>query len=550
MQCFAFKHSCISSISGGIKGAADVMSDQTNSEENMPHISYSYQAFEMNSPHSARTPSTICSASPINSETEEDVDDERPSENQMLELRNSEMVDILNEVESKVDGSRVTIEEWTCEKKNFVAEEANKVEVQEDAREALNRHRHNSPNEMLDRSFRSPGFRTVDFVKKDEEVGNLYRRHDVADSLSISEDESLVHLNETLQFLQDTKTPRLPTRVVQLAGRQDLAVPNKKQLQEAGNQNFKHVLVNQSEQFHPRVKDFLHDGNISLPIKLNSSDIDFIKAGDASLQKSNSLHGKDSSNLSVKALPIRGQTMDRMENSEINEQSENVQNGLFGLEKVSYSGSDLGAGDCLMNSSLQPKDKNIYSLTSSQQKSASESSVDSNSSSVDSLVLRYQKLRLQKDDTRQTGELMDVRQNLTAAPISASLDRSISSSNREGKSLQPRESTSSAGFNNSSTLDVFSEPTKKAADCFETPSLNRWVMLQDEDFADVRLLLDSSLTTSPNLNTSHRMSLQPGDYLMPSPLTDTVHSTEVSFARLNDSAINLLGEFLIYGVIW
>lgn len=557
------ENSCISSISGGFKGATDAMSDETNSEENTSHISYSYQAFETNSPHSAKTPSTICSASPISSESEQDADDDRPSESQMLEQRNSEMRGILknpkstmNDVGSKVDGSRVANEEGTREKKDAVTEEANEAEVQEDAYEELSRHRHNGQNEMVDRSFRSPGFRAVDFVGKDHEsVGNLYdnKRRDVADSLSMSEDGSLAHLNETLQFLRETKTPRLPNRVARLAGKRDLAVPNKKQLREAANQNFRHDLVTASEQFHPRVKDFLHDGNISLPVKLNSSDGDFIKAGDTSLR------GNDSSNLSAMSLPIRGQMKVGTGNGEVDEPSEIAQNGFSDLEKVSYSGSDLGAaGDCILNSSLQQKDRNTYSLTSSQHKSASElsvnsnsSSVNSNSSSVDSLVLRYQKLRLQKDDAAErAGELLDSRQNLAAAPISDSLDRLNSSSSREGNSLRPREPMYSAGRNNSSALDVFSEPTKKAAESFETPSLNRRVMLQDEDFADIRLLLESSLTTSPNLNTSHRMSLQPGDYLMPSPLTDAVHSTDVSFARLNDSAINLLGKYRIYEVIW
>lgn len=538
------------------------MSDETDSEENMSHISYSYQAFQVNSPHSAKTPSTICSASPIDSESEEDVDDDRPSENQMLERRNSETIGILqnpksmmNDVGSKADGSRVTNEEGTCEKKkDVVTEEADDVEVQDDACEELNRHRHGGQNEMVDRSFRSPGFRTVDFAKKDERAGSLCnKRRDVADSRSVSEDDSLAHLNETLQFLRETTTPRLPNRVARLAGEQDLAVPNKKQRQEAVNQNLRHDLVSPSEQFHPTVKDFLHDGNISLPVKLNGSGGDFITAGDTSLQKSNRLHGNDPSNLSAMSLPIRGQMKVRLENGgEIDEQSENAQNGLFDLEKVSYPGGNLGAGDCILNSSLQPKDECIYSLTGSQQKSASELSVNSNSSSVDSLVLRYQKLRLQKDDAEQAGELLDSRQNLAADSISDSLDRSNSSCSREGKSLQPREAISSAVLNNSSALDVFSEPTEKATDSFETPSLHRRVMLQDEDFADIKLLLESSLTTSPNLNASHRMSLQPGDYLMPSPLTDAVHSTEVSFARLNDSAINLLGRYRyqIYEDIW
>ena len=537
----------------------------------------------------ADTPSTICSESPVNVEPENDYVDQRPATDKEQKV---EDMGFVQKLEENVDAEHSGERKWwlgsDAERKEDVEEEdAEEEEEAEDAEEEIDQGKETDGIETIWRlsagairqglqssttgqgepssNRQSTGTATHEGQGRSVTIAGEGRSKAI--DLDLGEDDgSLTHLDETLQFLRDTKTPRLPTRSTRMTNRfQDAGSPHGSRSQGTSlnvSEDAKRPSVTASEPGY-RLHDDEHSFGVgsSLPLDLNSVLEKWTGVGAGNIHESKDPNAKiiSHTNAKVSNFPLNSSTdgrnsktvrLDRPPADPIpaNPIPADVLQPNQNSSLTHRLG--LGYGDGSFNSSLKERRQEV---TNHSIKTPDVSQNSHSSDDIDSLISRYHNLRSQQSADplalSSAGEYHP-RVALGASNADASdrgdtgLQLSRRSYNEEDDlhvslsrfdSARPRDSAFGRDFTSEAAVED----------------------LGKENFDDVRcLLLETSLTApTPNARSTKRLStsltavnsrsanrLSMSFHLAPSPLTDAVHSTEVSFAKLDESSMNLLGR--------
>lgn len=396
---------------------------------------------------------------------------------------------------------------------------------------------------------------------QDRDVTSAGQGHVKNDDLELGVDDNIMaHLDETLQFLRETRTPRLPTRFSRMTGGrlQDTGSLDGSRSQETSlhvNEDGKRPSVSASEPAY-RLHDNEHsfgEGS-SLPLDLNSVSqqriVDVVKIRQLNASSGNitrDTNGKFSNNgqnltdeMNLKTVLLDRRQTDIIPSERDTQPNENLSGSI-------RLGS--GHGDNSLNASLKQKQELPHQST----KTLDVSQNSNSSTDIDSLILRYQNLRLQQ--TADTSVLVSA--NECHREVALSISSTSATAVRDDACTQVSRHSHTAEDGRVSLSHFDSAPPKDSIFGRDLTSEAKVEDLDKENFDDVRcLLLETSLTSAtPKPRSSNRLSTSLNalssrsanhlsasfcDHLEPSPFTDAVHSTEVSF--LDDSTINLLGR--------